>query len=325
LKISDESESESESAFRNVKLCIVGNINRDVKTAPFTAGDYLFKDGETSLSSIHESIGGGGANSAAAAAALGAHCDFVGQIGDDAIGTRLQQALERAGVTCHLYRDAGAATGTTMNLVYDSGQRHFLSWHPNNYNLRFENLDLSPLTRADHLYRADIWFSESMLFGGNRRLLEEARKAGVATSLDLNWDPAWGRESAATVGQRRNAVREILSLVDLVHGNIRELCEFTNSTDMGVAVREILECGAGAVVVHMGAQGAGYFSRDESIIEPSCPVERQVTSTGTGDVLSVCMMLLHRHPSMAVPDRLRLANRIVGGFIEGRRKFIPAL
>src|SRR6188508_3434260 len=91
-----------ESSFRNTRLCIVGNINRDVKTAPFPSGDYLFQDGETSLASIHETIGGGGANSAATAAALGAHCDFIGQVGDDETGRRLEETLRRAGVTCHL-------------------------------------------------------------------------------------------------------------------------------------------------------------------------------------------------------------------------------
>src|SRR4030095_6717925 len=152
-----------ESVFRGRRLCIVGNINRDVKTAPIADGEYLFKDGETSLHSIYETIGGGGANSAATAAALGASCDFVGQVGDDDLGRRLQQTLERAGVICHLHRAAGVTTGTTVNLVYESGHRHFLSCHPNNYSLRFENLDLAALSKAHHLYRADLWFSEAML------------------------------------------------------------------------------------------------------------------------------------------------------------------
>jgi sugar/nucleoside kinase (ribokinase family) len=313
-----------ESVFRATRLCIVGNINRDVKTAPFPAGDYLSKDGETSLNSIYETIGGGGANSAATAAALGASCDFVGQIGDDDLGRRLQQTLERAGVSCHLHRAAGVTTGTTVNLVYESGQRHFLSCHPNNYSLRFENLDLSSLAKAQHVYRADIWFSEAMLFGGNRRLFEQARHLGVATSLDLNWDPAWRRDSAEIIARRKNAVREILPLIDLVHGNVRELCEFADTDDRAVAVARILEAGAGALVLHMGAEGAGFFSRDQSIVEPAWPIERTVMSTGTGDVLSVCMMLLHGS-ELLVPEKLRLANQTVAAFIEGRRDFIPRL
>ena len=314
-----------ESAFRGSRLCIVGNINRDVKTEPFAAGDHLFMDGETSISGVRETIGGGGANSAATAAALGADCHFVGQVGDDVLGRRLQQTLERVGVTCHLHRTPNVATGTTVNLVYESGQRHFLSCHPNNENLRYENLDLSALSMAQHLYRADLWFSEPMLFGGNRRLLEQARSLGVPTSLDLNWDPAWGRASAAVIEQRKSAVRDLLPLVDLAHGNVRELCEFAGTNDRAAAIARILETGAGAVVLHMGADGAGYFSRQESIVEPACPVQQRVVSTGTGDVLSVCMMLLHGSTELPLSERLRMANRIVASFIEGRRSLIPAL
>ena len=75
----------------------------------------------------------------------------------------------------------------------------------------------------------------------------------------------------------------------------------------------------------MGAQGAGYFSGRELVVEPPAPVERRVMATGTGDVLSVCLVLLHRRTDIPIPERLRLANSIVGGFIEGRRALLPSL
>lgn len=312
-----------ESAFRTSRLCVVGNINRDIKTAPIAAGPHLFADGETSIQGVHETIGGGGANSAAAAAALGATCHFVGQVGDDALGQRLETTLRNAGVHPHLHRAAGVTTGTTVNLVYQDGHRHFLSCLPNNYSLTFESLDLSALSQVDHLYRADVWFSESMLFGGNRKLFEAARHAGVATSIDLNWDPAWGTQPSAVIQQRKAAVRELLPLVDLVHGNARELIEFMGTADVHSAVAGILESGAGAVILHMGAQGAGYFSGQEFLMEPPAPIARQVMMTGTGDVLSVCMMLLHGSPDWPAGTSLRLANRIVAEFIEGRRHLLP--
>ena len=53
-----------ETVFRGSKLCVVGNICRDVKTAPLCPDDRLFHDGETPTDSIVETIGGGGANSA---------------------------------------------------------------------------------------------------------------------------------------------------------------------------------------------------------------------------------------------------------------------
>lgn len=314
-----------DSAFRRVALWVVGNLNRDLKTAPFAASPQLLADGETSIPAVIETIGGGGANSAAAASALGAACTFAGLVGDDPLGRRLEQSLARAGVRCHLGRRPGLATGTTINLVYTGGARHFLSCLPNNRALRFEDLNLAGLEHAEHLYRADLWFSEEMLFAGNRRLLETARRLGVPTSLDINWDPAWGHAAPAEIERRKAAVREILPLVDLVHGNVRELCEFTGAPAIDAALQRLFSAGAGAVVLHMGARGAGWFDPTASMVEPPAPVRQALAATGTGDVLSVCMMLLHRRSELAMSERLRLSNQIVAEYMEGRRRLIPEL
>jgi sugar/nucleoside kinase (ribokinase family) len=314
-----------ESVLREAKLCVVGNVNRDIKTAPIQPGDYLFADGETSVADISETIGGGGANSAAIAARLGAGGAFSGQVGDDETGRRLEQALTRAGVRCHLSKVPGLPTGSTVNLVFDTGQRHFLSCHPNNAALAFEALDLAPLATADHLLRADIWFSDAMLFGGNEKLFKAAGDAGVPVSIDLNWDPQWGRAPQNEIARRKEAIRGVLPLVELAHGNIRELNEFTGEGELQSSVARLLEWGVRAVVVHMGAQGAGYFSRNEFAVEPPAPVERRMMATGTGDVLSVCLMLLHHRADLAAAEKLRLANRIVAEFIEGKRALIPTL
>jgi sugar/nucleoside kinase (ribokinase family) len=313
-----------ESVFRGTKLCVVGNINRDLKTTPIPTGDYLFADGETSIDGVSETIGGGGANCASIAAALGAESSFIGQIGDDETGRRLEQTLTRIGVRCHLHQATGVATGTTLNLVYRTGHRHFLSCHPNNASLAFEALDLSPLRDADHLLRADVWFSDAMLHGGNEKLFTAARDAGVPVSIDLNWDPQWGRAGHEGIERRKEAVRRILPLVDLAHGNVRELNEFSGETELQRSLARLMEWGVKAVVVHLGAQGAGYFSGTEFLVEPPAPIRQHLRATGSGDVLSTCLILTHGS-SLPVSERLRLANRITAGFIEGRLNLIPSL
>ena len=311
--------------FQSADLCIVGAICRDVKTVPLPAGDYLFHDGETSIGGIQETIGGGGANSAGVAAHLGAAVRFASTVGEDRLGTQLLEALEKCGVRCFAPRLPGIQTGTTVNLVYTSGQRHFLSCHPNNAALAFEHIDLAALSGAKHLLRADIWFSESMLFGGNEQLFREARRLGLATSIDLNWDPQWGHAPAQEIARRKAAARKALSLVDLAHGNRRELCAVTDALDLDTALHRLAEDGVKAVVVHLGEQGAGYFTDGKLVTVPPVPARQRVMATGTGDVLSVCMMLLHHRAEIPVEQRLRLANSVVTEFIEGRRVLIPTL
>lgn len=313
----------NEDLLKTGGLCVVGNINRDIKTAPLDAGERLLHDGETPVRSIFETVGGGGANSACAAASLGAKVAFLGKIGADTLGERLEQTLVRHGVSARLRRDSSISTGNSLALTYANGQRHFISCQPNNESLAFEDLDLSALEGFKHLFRADIWFSKAMLFGGNQRLFQAARAAGMTVSIDLNWDPQWGIAPAEGVRARKTAIAQVLRWVNLAHGNIRELNELTNSDRLESSLQRLEEWGVEAVVVHMGEAGAGYYHRGQLIVEPPVLVQRRVNATGTGDVLSVCMMLLHAYPDPQT--KLRLANQIVAEFIEGRRQLIPEL
>jgi sugar/nucleoside kinase (ribokinase family) len=311
--------------FEDASLCVVGNINRDIKTAPLRAGEHLLHDGESSTDFIVETIGGGGANSAFAAAALGARVSFAGKVGADALGDRLHRTLVGHGIATHLAQDEKHPSGTSLALAFDNGHRHFVSCLPVNEALEFPDIDLRALDGKRHLLRADVWFSESMLFGGNEQLFQAARERGVTVSLDLNWDPKWGRAEPSQIAARKQAVRGVLPLVHLAHGNTRELMEVTDASDLATALQRLSDWGAEAVVVHLGAEGAGFYRRGTLIVEPPAPAKTQINATGTGDALSVCMMLLHHRDDIPVQERLRMANRVVAQFIEGALTLIPPL
>jgi sugar/nucleoside kinase (ribokinase family) len=314
-----------ETFFRGRRLAIVGGICRDVKTALLRPGQHLLEDGETPTAFITETIGGGGANSALAAAALGADVRLCGKVGADSLGARLEHSLVRCRVTTFLRRDPQVATGNSIVLSYENGCRHFLSCQPNNYALAMADIDPAMLAGAQHLLRADVWFSEPMLAGGNEELLRAARARGLATSLDINWDPQWGSADAATMARRKQSLRRILPLVDLVHGNVRELNRFADSNHLDATLQQITAWGAGAIVIHLGADGAGYYERGQLTVAPAIPVRQYQNTAGAGDLLSVCMMLLHGRDEIPLADRLRLANTIVSEFIEGKRRVIPEL
>ena len=212
-----------------------------------------------------------------------------------------------------------------MALGYTSGQRHFLSCLPNNQTLRFEELDLTALDGCKHLLRADVWFSRPMLEGGNRLLLTEAQRRGLRTSLDINFDPCWSSGTAAEIAQRKRQLRAILNLIDVAHGNARELQEFTDASSLDAALARLVEWGVKAVVVHLGAQGAGYFADGQWTVEPPDHAQNPVNSTGTGDVLSICMILLDARKELSVQQKLQLSNRVVREFMEGKRNLIPTL
>ena len=313
------------SPFAGSSVYVVGNINRDVKLHDVAESAGLLRDGETSVSKISETIGGGGANSACAAAALGARVHFFGKVGGDPLAEHLRKVLEGHGVRARLARDKQCATGTSVALGFDSGHRHFLSCLPNNRTLRFEDIDVAAMDRCGHLLRADVWFSQSMLETGNDRLFSEARKRGLKTSLDINFDPVWSTGSSHEIRRRKGLLRKVLGLVDLAHGNVRELREFTDCADLKSALKRLASWGVGAVVVHLGEKGAGYYHNGELIVEPADRSVGAVHSTGTGDVLSICMILLEANKRLSLRQKLRISNRVVREFMEGRRRLIPLL
>jgi sugar/nucleoside kinase (ribokinase family) len=312
-----------EAVLREGSLCVVGNVNRDLKTSSLAAATPLCRDGETSVASIRETVGGGGANCACTAAALGARVALLGKTGADRLGDILEQTLLRHGVAPHLAKDKSCPTGTSINLTFDNGQRHFVSCLPNNQALSGADLNLEILSGYRHLYRADIWFSPAMLFEGNAELFKRASALGMAVSIDLNWDPHWGRAGAEQIRARKNAVRAVLPWVQLAHGNVRELNEFADSPELETTLQRLEGWGVPAVVVHRGSEGAGYYHKGTLLLEPAAPVATRVNTTGTGDVLSVCLMLLHHQTEIPLPAKLKLANRIVSDFIEGKRQLIP--
>ncbi|HEX9046704.1 MAG TPA: carbohydrate kinase family protein [Verrucomicrobiae bacterium] len=312
-------------SFSGPPVCVVGNVNRDVKLLRVPASPALFQDGETSVPAVTETIGGGGANSACAAAALGAKVHFVAKTGDDALAAQLQAAMEKFGVQTFFARDRRCQTGATAALNFTNGHRHFLSCLPNNESVVFEDLNLAALDGCAHLLRADVWFSRQMLEDGNRRLFGEAKRRGIATSVDINFDPKWSSGAGEEISRRKKLLQQTLDLVDLAHGNIRELCEFADCGDLDVALKRLTDWGVKAVVVHMGAQGAGYYTNGNLIVEPADPAQRVINSTGSGDILSMCMILLHARRDLSAPQKLAVSNRIVREYIEGERTVIPTL
>ena len=311
--------------FKSATLCVVGNVNRDVNVHSVPGSRGLLSDGETSVPEITETIGGGGANSACAAAALGAKVRFVGKVGADLLGIQLRRAMENHGVRSYLTEDTACATGTTVALALATGHRHFLSCLPNNRTLQFKDLDLKALAGCKHLLRADVWFSQQMLDRGNRLLLSRARARGLTTSLDINFDPVWSGGAAGLIRQRKRALRSILPLVDMAHGNVRELCEFADASDLPAALDKLNRWGVGSVVVHMGKKGAGYYASGKLVVEPADPARKPVHATGSGDVLSICMILLDDNRDLSIRQKLRLSNEVVRDFMEGKLVLIPKI
>lgn len=305
-------------------IAVVGNVNLDLKTSPLNPKPNVFSDGETEVEEIYQSIGGGGANTAAAIAGLGGRAHLFACIGSDPLGANLESVLIQHGVFTHLIKKA-VRTGQSINLNWTNGHRHFLSHLPNTRVLKIEDI-LDTFEREENirvLVRADVWFSEAMLYEGNSILFERAHARGIETYLDINWDPAWTVGENAAVRERKSQLRRILPLVDFVHGNTRELCEFTGCCTVPDACRSLLDDGCEEIVVHNGSNGAMSVHRGRAPIDiPAVPISKTICSTGSGDVFCAAHLLLRNLPAS---ERLQKACAVAAAHLSGELALFPRL
>jgi sugar/nucleoside kinase (ribokinase family) len=305
-------------------VAIVGNLNLDVRTSPIPSSVTLSSDGETSVTEIDESVGGGGANTAAAVALMSGEAHLCCAVGADELGRRLCRFLEGLGVRVHPAVKP-VATGRSIALTWESHQRHFVSSLPNTRLLREADIDLEALIRAGcrHLYRADVWFGDLMLAEGNASLFRRARRSGMETSLDINWDPLWtSSEEAGRVRERISLLKPALASVSFVHGNERELALFTGAQSAEGSARRLLDWGAGAVIVHRGAKGCAAATSAAWIDVPAVPVTRIFSEAGTGDVFTAAFLLTAHLP---MEERLRECAAAASRHLQGTPRYTPAL
>jgi ribokinase len=248
------------------RVAVVGSANMDlvVRSARFP------RAGETILGHGFETIPGGkGANQAVAARRLGAAVDLIGRVGADPFGRTLRRNLSREGIgTERLLPDPTQPTGVAVITVDDHGENTIIV-------VAGANARLTP---------ADIAAAETLIEGADLLLMQleipldaveaAAQVAGVhGVPVILNAAPA------------RPLPAALLARVNYLVINEVEAGELAGDPagSPEQAARALLERGARAVVVTLGAAGALLIARaGVCVAAPAFPVVA-VDTTAAGD------------------------------------------
>ena len=247
-------------------ITVVGSANMDLAARVAR----LPSPGQTVLASgFIRSPGGKGANQAVAAARAGSPTAFVGRVGEDGYGLELLASLQHAGVsTEYAVRDPEHPTGMAMIHVDDNGENTIVV-------IRGANAYLAPID----VDRARSLVTRSRLLLLQLEIPEEtvvyaARVAHEADALVvLNPSPCRELEPA------------LLKSVDVLVLNEEEVAVLSGMgapLEPASAGRLLLNAGAGAVIVTLGAQGAVLVTPGNEVEVPTFPVN-PVDSTGAGD------------------------------------------
>jgi sugar/nucleoside kinase (ribokinase family) len=251
-------------------VLVIGDLNVDLN---LIAEDVVpvFGQQEKLVDDAALHIGGSSGIFACQAAKLGLRTAFVGEVGDDAFGRFLIHALRGLGVDTQLIRvNPTVKTGVTVHLVRGD-DRAMLTYQG---TLRvFDAAHLSPdaLARTRHVHTGS-YFMLPRLVPRLPGVFAEARRLGLSTSLDTNFDPA---------GRWNGKLRDLLEQVDVFLPNEHELQQIAGEAEVGAAMRA-LAARVGTVAVKLGEAGAVACSGEE---EARCtpPPVKAVDTCGAGD------------------------------------------
>ena len=252
-----------------VGILVADAIARPVNELP-EAGTLAFVDEIT--------LRGGGCalNTATVLRRLGLDVALAGKVGADPFGDFLlgladERRLDRRGVVV----DAEAATSATVVLVDGAGERTFLHLPGANGRLGAGDLDPALVYAGRALHLAGALVMAALDGEPAAALLAEARRRGVATSMDTVWDASG----------RWHLVEPSLPHLDVFTPNFREGSAITGEEVPAAVAAALRERGVGTVALTMGERGA-YVSGDgfEGLVE-GYAVD-SVDGTGSGDAFA---------------------------------------
>lgn len=256
------------SSSRPFDLLVAGEINPDL----ILTGDVepVFGQVEKCVDSATLTVGSSSVIFACGAARLGLRVAFIGKCGDDLFGNYMLEAMQERGIdTQAVIRIPGGHTG--ISVILNRGSDRAILTYPGLIKaLTADDITDGLLKQARHLHIAS-YFLQTALQAGLPDLFRRARRLGVTTSLDPNYDP----------GASWQGLRDLLPLVDVFLPNQTEACALTGLDNPAEAALSLAKQ-AGTVAVKMGAQGA-VGVRGELLAHVPALAVTVVDTVGAGD------------------------------------------
>ncbi|KAL5564144.1 hypothetical protein UlMin_027308 [Ulmus minor] len=256
-------------------LVVVGSANADI----YVEIERLPTEGETISAKTGQTLAGGkGANQAACGGKLAYPTFFVGQVGEDAHGKLIAEALGNGGVNLdHLNIIGEAPTGHAVVMLQSDGQNSIII-------VGGANMRCWPQTLSDEdleLIRSAgiVLLQREIPDWVNIQVAKAASSAGVPVILDAG-------------GVDAPIPQELLKFVDIFSPNESELGRLTGMPtetfeEISQAVAKCHEMGVKLVLVKLGAKGSALFIEGkEPIKQPVISAKKVLDTTGAGDTFT---------------------------------------
>jgi ribokinase len=243
-----------------VDLIVTGDVVPRFGQVEKLVGDYLLE------------MGGSCCIFACQAAKLGLRVSILGRVGDDDFGRLILRRLHESGVNIrHMIVDPSMKTGLGIALCQDN-DRAILTYMGSISAVKPQDVTDELLASARHLHHGSFYL-HTQVRPSMPEIFRRARRLGLTTSLDTNWDPE---------EQWNSNLADVLAVTDICMPNEEEARRISRSVHLGDAVKRLHEMGSSIVTLKRGAEGAG-VSRGSQTFECAVSVVTGGDSVGAGD------------------------------------------
>jgi len=276
-----------------MKTLFVGDINVDLMLGGMQSPPMT--DREVVCRTFKVTMGSSTVIAACAYAALGGKASFIGLAGKDDYGKFMLNGLRKAGVDIRLVRRTGTVkTGVTVNMIH-SRSRTQVTYPGTIAEFRGWNITERYLRGFGHVHFAGPYL-QTKLRPHITRLLRLARRMGLSTSLDPQWDPT----------EKWEFMHMWLPLLTYFFPNGDEARSITHTTSMEKACA-ILSSLTACPVIKAGKHGA-IAHIDGKIRSLPTPWVKVVDTTGAGDSFNAGFLFAVLEKKMPLLNAVRFAN-----------------
>jgi sugar/nucleoside kinase (ribokinase family) len=252
------------------KLLVVGELNIDLILNHIQGFPSLGT--EILAGEMNFTMGSSSAIFACNISALGISTSFCGRLGQDLFAAVILEEFKKKDVdVAYVKTSKKSKTGITLVLNY-SNDRANVTYGGAMNEFSIMDIPVSSLYQFHHLHLSS-YFLQKKLQKDIPKLFREAKRQGLTTSLDLQWDPEdkWEFPYA-----------EVLPFVDVFLPNESEILRLSGQSELNKALEKIGVHG-NKIVVKRGVEGALCYEKGQLVRYKPFLHNRFVDAIGAGD------------------------------------------
>jgi len=223
---------------------------------------------------VELAVGGCANNTATTLARFGLRVGAIGKVGCDGFGDFVLRHLETEKIDIRgMRRDKKTNTSFTFVMIAPDGERCFFHYIGANGKFSYEDIDFSLIQQTKIMHVAGSLVMPGLDGEPTARLLEQAKRMGIITSLDTVWN--------ASIDAYKT-IKPSLPHLDYFLPSIDEARLMTGQDSPADIASFFLDQGVGTVGLKMGAEGCYLHNAQISLHIPAFKIA-VVDTSGAGD------------------------------------------